>query len=88
MSESAHHQRGGFLDSKSASLRKFAYGPHPDPAVRAEWVNYAGELLEEVVIVVGDAFDDMVGDNYMRDYVRPLQARLFAVREDHSLDGY
>lgn len=88
MSESAHHQRDGFRDSRSVPLRKFAYGPHPDPTVRAAWADYAGELLEEVVIVVGDSFDGMVGDNYMQEYVRPLQARLIAVRESHPLDCY
>ena len=72
MSKSAHHQRAGFLESRSVPLRRFAYGPHPDPTVRAGWVDYGGELLEEVVLVVGDAFDDMVGDDYMREYVRPL----------------
>jgi hypothetical protein len=44
MSESAHHQRGGFLESRSVPLRRFAYGPHPDPTVRAGWVDYAGSV--------------------------------------------
>ena len=88
LSESAHHRRGGFRESVSAPLRKFAYGPHPDPTTRAAWVDYAGELLEEVVIVVGDAFNDIVAGDYMQEYVGPLKARLADVRKSHSLDGY
>lgn len=88
MSESAHHRRGGFRESVSVPLRRFAYGPHPDPTIRAAWVDYGGELLEEVVIVVGDAFNEIVGGNYMREYVGPLKTRLAEVRASHPLDGY
>jgi hypothetical protein len=88
MSESAHHQRGGFRESVAVALRRFAYGPHPDPTVRAAWVDYAGELLEEVTLVVGDAFADMVGREYMLEYVRPLQASLVAVRESYPLSDH
>jgi hypothetical protein len=57
MSASSHHERAGVVPSISLPLREYAYGPHPDPERRAAYINFAGELLEEVVLVVGDAFD-------------------------------
>jgi hypothetical protein len=85
MSSSAHHERGGFPESISVALRRFAYGPHPDPERRAAYVSFAGELLEEVLLVVGSAFRDLIGGDYINDVVRPLQQRLEEVRASHSL---
>jgi hypothetical protein len=82
LSEGAHHQRGGFPESVAVSIRDFAYGPHPDARVRASHVEYAGHLLEEVVIVVGDAFADILGREYFVQVVRPLQDRMAQVRVD------
>jgi len=86
MSESAHHRRGGFRDSISPDLRRFVFGPHPDARIRATYVEYAGHLLEEVVMVVGDAFADFLGRDYYTNTVTPLIQSLERVREQMPLD--
>ena len=85
MSESAHHRRGGFPEAIARSIRSFAYGPHPDPERRAGHLNFAGELLEEVVIVVGAAFSDIILGNYFVEVVKPLQAEMERVRAEQPL---
>ena len=85
MSSSSHHEREGFPESISIELRRFAYGPHPDAERRAGYLAYAGQLLEEVVLVVGSAFRDIIGGDYYVDVVRPLQERLERVREEYPL---
>jgi hypothetical protein len=85
MSASAHHERRGFPESVSRPLRAFAYGPHPDPERRAAHLNYAGELLEEVVIVVGDSLQDLIRPGFYAEHVRPLQEAMARVREQHPL---
>jgi hypothetical protein len=86
MSEMAHHQRGGFLESISEELREFAYGPHPDARTRGSHVDFAGELLEEVLLVVGDAFADILDREYYREIVPPLQAELERIRRQFRLN--
>jgi hypothetical protein len=66
-------------------LRTFAYGPHPDPERRAGHVTFAGELLEEVVLVVGDAFRDIIGGDFYARAVQPIQATMVRVREEAPL---
>ncbi len=85
MSSSSHHERGGFPESISVALRRFAYGPHPDPERRAGHLAFAGELLEEVLLVVGAAFRDIFGGNYYGDVVRPLQERFERIRAEQPL---
>ena len=85
MSESTHHRRGGFPESISVPLRRFAYGPHPDAERRAAHLAFAGELLEEVVLVVGSALGEVIGGTVWQDIIRPRQARMERVRETHPL---
>ena len=72
-------------ESMAPALRRFAYGPHPDARNRAIYVEYAGELLEEVIIVVGDAFADILGRGFYIKRVRPLQEELARIREEMPL---
>lgn len=85
LSEGSHHQRSVMAESMAPALRRFAYGPHPDARNRAGQVDYAGELLEEVIIIVGDAFADILGRNFYVQRVRPLQEALARVREEAPL---
>ena len=86
LSEGSHHQRSVMAESMSPALRRFAYGPHPDARNRASQVGYAGELLEEVIMVVGDAFADLLGRDLYAQQVRPLIVALERVREVAPLD--
>jgi hypothetical protein len=54
LSIGGHNDRPGFNDSISRPGRLFVYGPHPSPVIRAEYVSYASELIEQVVLEVGD----------------------------------
>jgi hypothetical protein len=85
LSEGSHHQRSVMAESMAPALRRFAYGPHPDASNRAVHVEYAGELLEEVIIVVGDAFAYILGRGFYAQRVRPLQKRLARIREEAPL---
>jgi hypothetical protein len=85
LSEGSHHQRSVMAESMAPELRRFAYGPHPDASNRAIHVEYAGELLEEVIIVVGDAFADILGRGFYAQRVRPLQEALERIREEAPL---
>jgi hypothetical protein len=85
LSEGSHHQRSVMAESMAPALRRFAYGPHPDARNRASQVDYAGELLEEVIIVVGDSLADILGREFYVQEVRPLQEALARVREEAPL---
>jgi hypothetical protein len=85
LSKGAHNDREGFADAHSRAGRLFVYGPHPSPVVRATWVSYASELIEQVVLEVGDALARFYGGDWYRDTVRPLVEGLGAVRADQPL---
>jgi hypothetical protein len=55
LSRIAHTRRSGTTDAVAIELSKMATGPHPDPVIRADYVKYAGHMIEEVVLSVGDA---------------------------------
>jgi hypothetical protein len=87
LSAPAHNTREGFRESVSTPLRTFAYGPHPDPVTRAVHVDYGGELLEEVLLVVGISLGTtFLGPDYFRDEIQPLQQQLHAIRDQMPVD--
>jgi hypothetical protein len=85
LSRPAHHRRSGFPETVSADLREFTYGPHPNPEVRAQYVAYAGELIETALLVVIDSWGDMIGRDYVRDALPAMQRGLERVREQYPL---
>ncbi len=72
MSKGAHHRRLTMDEAVAPALRRFAYGPHPSVNIRATYVEFAGHALEEVVMIVGDSFADMLGRDFYVEQVRPL----------------
>jgi hypothetical protein len=87
LSAPAHNMRDGFRESISTPLRNFAYGPHPDPVTRAVHVDYGGELLEEVLLVVGSSLGTtFLGREFFTGTVRPLQQGLHAIRDAMPID--
>jgi hypothetical protein len=86
-SQAAHNTRIGFLESVSSDLRSYAYGPHPDAVTRAIHVEYGGQLLEEVVLVVGSALATrFLGADFYRDTIKPLVERIEAIRKTMPID--
>lgn len=70
-SKIAHNRRSGVLESYSPGLRQMAYGPHPDPLMRAVWVGYGTQLMVEVVLTVGMALAKFLGPNFWAAKVEP-----------------
>jgi hypothetical protein len=80
LSRPAHHRRGGSPETLEPDLREFTYGPHPSAEVRARYLDYAGELVETALLVVIDTLGDMIGRDYVKDNLPPMQARLEELR--------
>jgi hypothetical protein len=72
MSWIGHSRRRGIQDAVSVSLREMATGPHPDPLVRAEYVEWAGAILVEVTQLVGDALGRFFGPGWYIQQIVPL----------------
>jgi hypothetical protein len=85
LSRPAHHRRGGFPETVSVDLREFTYGPHPNAEVRAHHVDHGGQLIETALITVIDALADVIGREFARDALGPMQQRLERVRERFPL---
>jgi hypothetical protein len=85
LSQPAHHRRGGFPESIQVDAREFAYGPHPDAVVRADYLNYVGHLIEIALINVITSLADLIGLHYARDALDRMQERLECVREQFPL---
>jgi hypothetical protein len=85
LSRPAHHRRRGFPETVSVDLREFTYGPHPNARVRAQYVDYAGELIETALLAVIDSLGDVIGRDYVRDALPRMQGRLETVREQYPL---
>lgn len=87
LSKPAHNMRIGFLESVSAPLKQFSYGSHPDPIQRAVHVEFGGQHVEEVMLVVGMALSTrFLGASFYAETIHPLQASLHAVRAAMPLD--
>lgn len=85
VSRIGHTRRAGTRDSVSAPLRQMVTGPHPDPLIRGEYVEWSSALVEEVMLSVGDALGRFFGPSYFKESVRPIISALQAVRAAHPL---
>lgn len=85
-SDSAHHRRGPITASIALERREFAYGPHPDAAVRGREVVHAGHMIETALMVVADALADVVGREGLAEVLAEQAAKLERVRKAHPLD--
>lgn len=60
LSDGAHHRRSVVDEAVNHEARILAYGPEPDPRKRMTSVAYAGSLLYETGLHVGDALGQMI----------------------------
>jgi hypothetical protein len=86
MSKSAHHRRGPITGSISVDRREFAYGPHPDAAVRGREVANAGQMVEPALMVVVVALAWLVGSEGVLELIEEQKIEFERVRVEHPLD--
>lgn len=76
MSKAAHHRRAVVDESVDAEARAFTYGTDPDPARRLEFVIFAGALVQEVLLKVGDALCALWGrPDFFLEHLEPMLQR-------------
>lgn len=70
-----HNDRDGLEHARDARLREYYYGPHPDPRVRAAYIDLAGHDIQRVVIVAGLAFAKFfLGEDYKHQTIAIQQS--------------
>jgi hypothetical protein len=76
MSNAAHHRRSVVDESVDAKARTMTYGTDPDPARRLEFAIFAGAMIHEVLLKVGDALCALWGDpGFFVDHLQPMLRR-------------
>ena len=71
LSRVSHSRRSGMNDSVSVKLREIAMGPHPSWEIRATYVAFAGEVIEEVLIACGDGLSSAFWPDYFSSISSP-----------------
>jgi hypothetical protein len=85
LSRIGHTRRSGTNDGVSIPLRQMITGPHPDPAIRGDYVEWSSALIEETMLAVGAALSRFFGPNYFKQGVEPILTAFKAVRAYHPL---
>jgi hypothetical protein len=63
-------------ESVDSEARKMTYGTDPDPARRLEFTIFAGALIHELLLKVGDALCALWGrPDFFVDHLRPMLRR-------------
>ncbi len=87
LSRIGHIRRSSMRDSLSTALRQMATGPHPDPLVRAEYVEWVSHIIEEVVLAVCDALGPFFPGGSAITLMRKLVGALDLARAEAPLDA-
>ena len=72
MSRAAHHQRSVVDESVDHAARSFVYGPDPRPDRRLAYAIYAGALVHEVLLHVGDGLTSLWGPAFYPEHLVPM----------------
>lgn len=75
MSRAAHHKRSVVDESADHDKRTFVYGPDPRPDRRLAYTVYAGALVHEVLLIVGDALSTLWGPPFYHERLVPMLGR-------------
>lgn len=76
MSRAAHRRRSVVDESVNAEARTFTYRSDPDPARRLEFVIFAGTMVHEVLMKVGDALCALWGrPKFFLEHLQPMLRR-------------
>jgi superfamily I DNA/RNA helicase len=86
LSHVSHSRRSGMNDSVSVKLREIVMEPHPSWEIRATYVAFAGEVIEEVLIACGGGLSSAFWPNYFTQHLQPLINALCELRDKHPLE--
>lgn len=76
MSKAAHHRRSVVDESVDAKARTFTYRTDPDSSRRLEFVIFAGTMVHEVLLTVGDALCALWGrPGFFLEHLQPMLRR-------------
>jgi hypothetical protein len=75
LSKAAHHQRSVVDEAIDFEAGAMIYGPDPRTARRLEFVIFAGTLIQEVLLKVGDALCVLWGPGFYDRHLRPMLQR-------------
>ena len=75
MSKAAHHQRSVVDEAVDPKDRTMIYGADPSTNRQLAYTVYAGALVHEVSLLVGDALCVLWGPGFYRDHLVPLLRR-------------
>jgi hypothetical protein len=85
LSRVSHSRRSGMDDSASVKLREIVMGPHPSWQIRATYVAFAGEVIEEALIACGDGLSSAFWPGYFTKHLQPLISTLRELRDKRPL---
>lgn len=86
MSKAAHHQRSIIDEAVDHENRTMIYGPDPRVDRRLEYLGFAGLLIQEVLLLAGDALSFLWGPPFYQDHLAPILERFATVLD--GLDTY
>lgn len=86
LSRISHSRRSGMKDSVSVRLREIVMGPHPSWEMRATYVAFGGEVIEESLIACGGGLSSAFWPDYFTERVQPLINALRELRDNQSLE--
>ena len=75
MSKAAHHRREVVDEMVDLERRVMIYGADPRPERRLEFTIFAGTLVQEVLLKVGDALSVLYGAGFYERHLRPMLTR-------------
>jgi superfamily I DNA/RNA helicase len=86
LSRVSHSRRSGMSDSVSVKLREIVMGPHPSPQIRATYVAFAGDVIEEALIACGGGVSSAFWPSYFTQHLQPVINAFRELREKHPLE--
>ena len=86
MSAAAHHQRAIVDEAIDYESRTMIYGPDPRQDQRLAYTAFAGALIQEVLLIAGDALSYLFGPPFYEEHLVPILRRFEETLD--ALDTY
>ena len=82
LSSAVHNRRAAVRASSETTLRSFAYRAHPNPRLRAHWVEQGSGHIERTLLDVGTCLAKIFGIDVVRPVVMAHVAGIHAMRTE------